>query len=64
MIPESKAYPGVAKKGTVTSIKKQLNKFDGWSRDGSTKNYPNKGSRDNEIIAFHWNTITWKAVEM
>ena len=25
--------------------KKQLNKIDGWSRDGSTKKYTNKGSR-------------------
>ena len=28
-----------------TSIKKQLDKIDGWSRDGSTKKHTNKGSR-------------------
>ena len=32
---------------TVYKYKKQLNKIEGWSRDGSTKNYTNKICRDN-----------------
>ena len=39
-------YPEGTKKGTVTSIKKQLNKIKGWSRDGSAKKYTNKVCRD------------------
>ena len=39
--------PEGTKKTTVTSIKKQLNKIEGWSRDGSAKKYTNKICRDN-----------------
>ena len=40
---------GQQKKKNSNKHKKQLNKIDGWSRDGSTKKYMNKGSRDNKV---------------
>ena len=43
------AYPRVAKKGTVTNIKKQLNKIEGEVGMAIQNRYTNKGSWDNKV---------------
>ena len=42
-----------------TSIKKQLNKIEGWSRDGSAKKYTNKVCSDNVSHPLYISTLAF-----
>ena len=52
-------YPGGTKKKNSNKYKKQLNKIEGWSRDGSAKKYTNKVCRDNVSHSLYIPTLAF-----